>query len=80
MTVQLLKEQHRYDQITSGLLDRLKHILPFADRTAEEIVHEETDLLKEIIPRMFEVMHKVAKVSCDYVKHGRWSPDGFGTC
>jgi hypothetical protein len=22
---------------------------------------------------MFEVMHRVASVSCDYVKHGRWS-------
>jgi len=27
---------------------------------------------------MFKVIHGVAKVSCDYVKHGRWSPDGFG--
>jgi len=32
------------------------------------------DLLEHIIPRMYEVMHKVAKVSCDYVKCG-WSPD-----
>ena len=66
--------------MTSGLLDRLKHILPFADRAAEEIVCEETDLLTQIIPRMFEVMHEVAKASCDYVKHGRWSPDGFDAC
>ena len=57
----------------SGLLDRLKRILPFADIVAEEIVCEETDLLEKIIPRMFEVMHRVAKVSCDYVKHGRWA-------
>jgi hypothetical protein len=66
-----LKEQNKYDQMTSGLLDRLKDILPFADRAAEEIVYEEASLLKQIIPRMFEVMLEVAKVSCDYVKHGR---------
>ena len=34
---------------------------------------EETDLLDKIIPRMYEVMYRVAKVSCDYVKHGRLS-------
>ena len=75
-----MKEQNKYDQITSGLLDRLKYILPFADRAVEEIVCEETDLLKQIIPRMFEVMHKAAKVSCDYVRHGMWSLDGFDAC
>ena len=73
-----MKEQNKYDQIPSDLLDRLKRILPFADRVAEEIVCEETDLLEKIIPRMFEVMHKVAELSCDYVKHGWSSPDGFG--
>ena len=26
---------------------------------------------------MFEVMHKVAKLSCDYVKRGRWSSPWF---
>ena len=57
----------------SGLLDRLKRILPFADVVAEDIVCEETDLLDKIIPRMYEVMYKVAKVSCDYVKHGKLS-------
>ena len=55
----------------SGLLDRLKRILPFADIVAEEIVCEETDILEKIIPRMFQVMYRVAKMSCDYVKHGR---------
>ena len=59
------------------------HILPFADVVADKIVAdklvcEETDLLEEIIPRMYEVVHKVAKLSCDYVKHGRLSLDGFG--
>ena len=63
-----------------GLLDRLKRILPSADIVAKEIIGEETDLLEKIIPQMFEVMYKVAEMSCDYVKHGRWSCSGFGKC
>jgi hypothetical protein len=77
LVVQLLKEQNKFDQMPSGLLDRVKRILPFANIVAEEIVCEETDILEKIIPRMFEVMHRVAKVSCDYVRHGRWSPNGI---
>ena len=53
-------------------------MLPFADIVVEAVICEETDLLEKIIPRMFEVMHGVAKVSCDYVKHGRWTYSGFG--
>ena len=61
-----------------GLLDQLKRILAFADIVADKIVAdkivcEEVDLLEEVIPKMYEVMHKVAEVSCDYVKHVRWS-------
>jgi hypothetical protein len=48
--------------------------LPLADKVADEIVCEETEILEKIIPRMFEVMQRVAKFSCDYVKRGRWSP------
>ena len=44
----------------------------------DKIVHEEMDFLGEVVPRMHEVMHKVAKVSCGYVKHGWSSLDGFG--
>jgi len=77
-----LKIQNEYDQIPSGLLDRLKRILPFANIVADKIVEdkivcEETDLLEEIIPRMYEVMYRVAKVSYDYVTHGRSSPGNF---
>jgi hypothetical protein len=67
-----LKEQNKYDQIPSVILDRLQRILPFANKVADEIIYE-TDLSEKIIPRMFEVMHRVAKFSCDYVKRGRWS-------
>jgi len=74
-----LKVQTEYDQIPSGLLDRLKRILPFADKIIEDkIVCEETDLLEEIIPRMYEVMHRVANFSYEYVTHGRLSPGDFG--
>ena len=57
----------------SGLCDRVQRILPLAKKVADEIA-EDTEILKELIPRMFEVMHGVAKLSCDYVKRGRsWS-------
>ena len=56
----------------SELLDRLQRILFFADKVADEIVYEETDILEKTIPRMFEVMQKVANFSCDYVKRGRF--------
>jgi hypothetical protein len=48
--------------------------LPFANKVADEIICDETDLLEEVIPRMFEVMYRVAKFSCGYVKRGKWSP------
>ena len=64
----------------SGLYDRVQRILPLAKKVANEIVSEETGLLKELIPRMFEVMHKVAKLSCDYVKRGEWTSLAFDKC
>ena len=70
---QLLKEQNKYDQIPSGLCDRVQRILPLAKKVADEIVSEETEILKELIPRMFDVMNRAAKLSCDYVKRGGWS-------
>jgi hypothetical protein len=66
-----MKEQNKYDQMPPMLLDRLSRILQFADKVADEIICEETELLEKIIPRMYEVMHRVAEFSCDYVKHGR---------
>ena len=72
-----MKERNKHDQIPSALLDRLQRILLFADKVADELVCKETDVLEKIIPRMFEVMHTVARVSCDYVKHGKQSRFGF---
>jgi len=63
-----LKEQNKYDQMPSTLLDRLQRILPFGERVAEDIVCEETEILEKVIQRMFEVIHKVTEFSCNYVK------------
>jgi len=70
LTVQLLKEQNKYDQIPLSLFDRLQRILPLADKVADEIVCDETDILEEVIPRMFKVMQGVAEYSCNYVRRG----------
>ena len=51
--------------------------MPLAKKVADEIVSDETEILKEFIPRMYEVMHKVAKLSCEYVRHGMWSSPRF---
>jgi hypothetical protein len=56
----------------SDLLDRLQRILFFADKVADEIVGEETDVLEKTIPRMFKVMETVSRFSCEYVKRGRF--------
>ena len=71
LDVQLLKEQNKYDQIPLSLFDRLQRVLPLADKVADEIACEETDILEEIIPRMFKVMQRVAEYSCAYVRRGR---------
>jgi len=56
----------------SCISDRLQRILFFADKVADEIVGEETDILEKIIPRMFDVMQTVATFLCNYVKRGRF--------
>ena len=63
--------------MTSGLCNRLKGILPLVKKVADEVVSEDTEILKDLMPRMFEVMHRVAKLSCDCVKRGRWSSPRF---
>ena len=55
-----------------GLFDRLQRILPLADKVAENIIYEETELLEKLMPRMLEVMQEVAIFSCDYVRRGRF--------
>ena len=66
-----MKEQNKYDQMLFGLSNRLQRILLFADKVAGEMICEETDLLERIIPQTFEVMNRVAKISCDYVRRCR---------
>ena len=67
-----MQEQNKYDQMPLDLLDRLQRILFFADKVANDIVGEETEILEKTIPEMFEVMQKVANFSCEYVKRGRF--------
>jgi hypothetical protein len=67
-----LQEQNKYDQMPSDLLDQLQRILCFADKVADEISGEETEILGETIPKMFKVMEIVANYSCDYVRRGRF--------
>ena len=71
VAVQLLKEQYKYDQIPLSLFDQLRRVLPLGKKVADEIVCKETDILEEVIPRMFKVMQRVAEYSCDYVRRGR---------
>ena len=76
MIVQLLREQIKSDEMPSSLLGHLHRILDLADKVADEIVCEETDLLGTIMSRMFEVMTNIAAFLCEYVKRGcfsRWS-------
>ena len=68
-----MKEQNKYDEMPSSLLDRLQRVLPLADKVADEVVSEETDILDKIMPRMFEAMQKISIFLCDYVKRGRFS-------
>ena len=51
-----------------------------AEKVEEEILSEKTEILKELIPRMFDVMYMVAKSSCNYIKYGRLSSSWFDMC
>jgi len=65
-----LQEQNKYDSIPPDISDRLQRILPLAEKVADKIICDETDIL-EIIPQMFKVIRNVAVFSCDYVRRGR---------
>ena len=70
LEAQLLRDENRYCHIPLSLFEQVQRVLPLADSVAHEIVCEETELLDEIIPRMFNVMHRAAEYSCDYVRRG----------
>ena len=53
------------------LLDRLQRIMPLADKVADEIDDKKTEILAKNIPPMYEVMHRVARFSYQYVKRGK---------
>ena len=65
--------------MTLALLDRLQRILPLADKVVDEIDDKQTEILAKIIPHMYEVMHRVAIFSCQYVKRGEQPSPGFAS-
>ena len=67
-----MKEQNKYDRMASDLIKRLECIVCLAEKVADEIVCEETEILGEIVPRMFEVMQTTVRILCDFVKRGRF--------
>ena len=71
LDLQFVKGQNENDQIPPNLFGRLKSVLSLAERVADEIVGEETDIMGEIISPMFKVMQRVVECSCDYVGRGR---------
>ena len=62
------------------LLGRLRRILLFAEKVADDVVCEETELLETIIQRMFEVMGRVASFSCEYIRRGRLPSPALTNC
>jgi len=68
-----MKEQNKYDQMPSSLLDQLQRVSPLADKVADEIISEETETLDKIIPQIFAVMQEIAQFLCGYIKRGRFS-------
>ena len=62
----------------SCIFDRLPRILVFADKVTDEIVYEETEILEKTTPRTSEVMQKVAKFSCSYIRRGTFSGEEIG--
>ena len=60
-----------------ALLDRLQRILLLTDKVADEIDDQKTEILAKIIPQMYEVMHRVARFSCQYVKRGKQPSPGL---
>jgi hypothetical protein len=72
-----LKEQNKYDQKPLDLFDRLQRILPLADKVAEDIVCEKTEILDKTVPQLLEVMQTAVNISCDYIKRGRFGGQSF---
>ena len=62
-----------------ALLNRLQRIMPLADKVADEIDDKKTEILAKIIPQMYEVMHRVARFSCQYVKRGKQRSPGLAS-
>ncbi|KAG8788918.1 hypothetical protein FRC16_001289 [Serendipita sp. 398] len=79
ITFELLKEQKKRDQSVSDLASQLKRIFPFASKSLEEAIDDNTDLLRKTIGRLYSLAIDVAEFTYDYVKQNRFSACFFGT-
>ncbi|KAG8775190.1 hypothetical protein FRC15_000715 [Serendipita sp. 397] len=68
VTFELLKEQKKRDQSVSDLASQLKRIFPFASKSLEEAIDDNTDLLRKTIGRLYSLAIDVAEFTYDYVK------------
>jgi hypothetical protein len=68
-----LKKQKEYDDTVSSLADRLDRVLPFAEQVLDDSVHDDTEILKRIIERMYTLTMDVAEFTCSYVQKSRLS-------
>jgi hypothetical protein len=70
---QVLKEQKKYDGMVSDLADEIGRITPFAELVLEEIICDETELLRRAVTKMCSLIIATAKFICAYAKQ---SPSG----
>ncbi|KAG8789934.1 hypothetical protein FRC16_001151 [Serendipita sp. 398] len=71
-TFELLKQQKQCDQMVSGLVRQLKHVLPFAEKALKEAVEDNMDILQKAIGRLYVLTMDVSEFSCDYIKRNRF--------
>ncbi|KAG8794957.1 hypothetical protein FRC16_010287, partial [Serendipita sp. 398] len=71
-TFELLKQQKQCDQMVSGLVRQLKHVLPFAEKALKETVEDNMDILQKAIGRLYVLTLDVSEFSCDYIKRNRF--------
>jgi hypothetical protein len=69
-----LKEQKKYDGMVSELAHGIGRITPFAEHVLEEIICDETELLRRAVTKMCSLIMDTAKFICGYAKQ---SPSGM---
>ncbi|KIM24838.1 hypothetical protein M408DRAFT_331512 [Serendipita vermifera MAFF 305830] len=64
----VLKEQRKYDEMVSDLAIGVDRILPFANRTLEDVLYDDADVLEDVIRRLHETVVDTATFLCVYAK------------